>query len=162
MADILGVSFQAVEAIFVIHARLERIRDAPLDIQLFTAQTSSVANLVEYFGIHFPTTIKRLSEDERTQARKQIGHLKLYFSLVEKTTDSAAGIILRTFVNRDSTAWQRFWNKWRWTSKQTVITEARISMTLLMTSVQMFMNTVALQLLCKEADRFSPENQTKL
>lgn len=159
---IFGVSLQVVDVIFRVHQQLEQIRDAPLDIQLFTTETFSVGNLVEYFGIHFLTTIEKLSACERTQAQRQAEDLEIYFSLVEQTINLAAGNILKTFADTNATAWKQFWNKWRWTSKQAVISRARISMNLFTSSVQMFMNTVKLQLLCNEADRFSPEARKEL
>ncbi|KAM3513357.1 hypothetical protein MY11210_003041 [Beauveria gryllotalpidicola] len=150
---VFGLAIPVAQGLFKLHGKLEEIVGAPNDVKVFKSEILILGISVNNFQMQCPTSLKMLTEPKKQDALLNAQALANHFDMMMKLTERASDMILSTFGWNFGTFGQIL-ARVRWIFKKPAIAEARRSMALFVTLINMFINSVVVESLIHEYKLF--------
>ncbi|KGQ06512.1 hypothetical protein BBAD15_g8170 [Beauveria bassiana D1-5] len=146
---VFGLAIPVVQLLFKLHGKLEEIVGAPKDVRIFNSEMLILAISVNNFQMQSPALLKVLTEPRKQDALLDAQALANHFDMIIKSTEVASNLILSTFDWNLGT-FGKILGRVQWIFRKPAIIEARCSMTLFVTLINMFINSVIVESLIQE------------
>ncbi|PQK15936.1 hypothetical protein BB8028_0006g02580 [Beauveria bassiana] len=146
---VFGLAIPVVQRLFKLHGKLEEIVGAPKDVRIFNSEMLILAISVNNFQMQSPALLKVLTEPRKQDALLDAQALANHFDMIIKSTEVASNLILSTFDWNLGT-FGKILGRVQWIFRKPAIIEARCSMTLFVTLINMFINSVIVESLIQE------------
>ncbi|KAM0666204.1 hypothetical protein ACQRIU_004059 [Beauveria bassiana] len=146
---VFGLAIPVVQRLFKLHGKLEEIVGAPKDVRIFNSEMLILAISVNNFQMQSPSLLKVLTEPRKQDALLDAQALANHFDMIIKSTEVASNLILSTFDWNLGT-FGKILGRVQWIFRKPAIIEARCSMTLFVTLINMFINSVIVESLIQE------------
>ncbi|KAM3427720.1 hypothetical protein MY4824_009261 [Beauveria thailandica] len=143
---VFGLVIPVVQRLFKLHGKLEEIVGAPKDVKIFNSEMLILAISVNNFQMQCPALLKVLTEPKKQDALLDAQALAKHLNMMMKSTEVASNVILSTFDWNLGT-FGRILGRVQWVFRKPAIAEARRSMTLFVTLINMFINSAVAETL---------------
>ncbi|OAA43981.1 hypothetical protein BBO_04337 [Beauveria brongniartii RCEF 3172] len=141
---VFGLAIPVVQRLFKLHGKLEEIVGAPKDVKIFNSEILILAISVNNFQMQCPALLKVLTEPKKQDALLDAQALANHLDMMMKSTEVASNVILSTFDWNLGT-FGKILSRVQWIFRKPAIAEARRSMTLFVTLINMFINSVVVE-----------------
>ncbi|KAM3436248.1 hypothetical protein NHJ13734_005188 [Beauveria thailandica] len=143
---VFGLVIPVVQRLFKLHGKLEEIVGAPKDVKIFNSEMLILAISVNNFQMQCPALLKVLTEPKKQDALLDAQALAKHLNMMMKSTEVASNVILSTFDWNLGT-FGKILGRVQWVFRKPAIAEARRSMTLFVTLINMFINSAVAETL---------------